>query len=333
MKPQINLSHLKSLTDDVGIIQHTKFDIPDRKNGYALDDQARALIATILLGEDKLAKIYLSFLYHSQTEDGLFYTFMDYERKFNNINSLRLNVGISDAFALSFWALTVVKKEKKGTGLDELADTMLQKTLDHLLQNDSLRILAYTILGLTELKDKERLEKACGIMVDKYWNNNATVNWRWFENKLTYANGIIPYSLIRANSILNSPEIEEIIIASSDFLEKESRIANYPAPIGSFGWYKKGGNRALFDQQCIDAAFMVMMHNALHKMTKDKKYKKLAKDWFKWFTGNNVHEMKLYEEKTGKVYDGLTYKSVNKNAGAESVIVYVLAALSMHGKL
>ena len=71
MKTQINLSHLKSLTDDVGIIQHTKFNIPDRKNGYALDDQARALIATTLLGEDKLANVYLSFLYHSQTEDGL----------------------------------------------------------------------------------------------------------------------------------------------------------------------------------------------------------------------------------------------------------------------
>jgi len=333
MKPQINLSHLKSLTDDVGIIQHTKFDIPDRKNGYALDDQARALIATILLEEDKLAHVYLSFLYHSQTDDGLFSTFMDYERRFNNINSTKSNVGISDAFALSFWALAVVQKEKKGTGLDELAGTMLEKTLNHLLQNDSLRILAYTILGLSVLKDKGRLEKACKIMIDKYWNNNATVNWRWFENRLTYANGIIIYSLICANSILKNPEIEEVIIDSSTFLEKESRIGNYPAPIGTFGWYIKGETRALFDQQCIDVAFMVMMHNALYKMTKDKKYKKLAENWFKWFTGNNVHEMNLYEEKTGKVYDGLTYKSVNKNTGAESIIVYLLAVLSMQGKL
>lgn len=333
MKTQINLSHLKSLTDDVGIIQHTKFAIPDRKNGYALDDQARALIATILLGEDKLALIYLSFLYHSQTEDGLFSTFMDYERKFSNLNSTKLNVGISDAFALSFWALSTVKKEKKGSGIDELADTMLEKSLDHLLENDSLRILAYTILGLANLKDKGRLEKACKLMIDKYWNNNATINWRWFEDRLTYANGVIPYSLICANEILKNPEIEEIIIDSSSFLEKESRIGNYPAPIGSFGWYVKGENRALFDQQCIDVAFMVLMNNALFRMTKNKKYRKLAESWFKWFTGNNVHEMNLYEEKTGKVYDGLTYKSINKNTGAESIVVYLLAVLSMQGKL
>ena len=333
MKHQINLSHLKSLTDDVGIIQHTKFDIPDRKNGYALDDQARALIATILLGENRLAHIYLSFLYHSQTEDGLFSTFMDYDRKFSNINSTKLNVGISDAFALSFWALTVVKKQKKGSSLDDLASTMLEKTLDHLLQNDSLRILAYTILGLSTLKDKGRLEKACKLIIDKYWNNNATINWRWYEDRLTYANGVVPYSLIKANEILKNPEIEEIIIDSSNFLEKESRIGNYLAPIGTFGWYIRGENKALFDQQCIDVAFMVLMNNALFQMTKDKKYKKLAEMWFKWFTGNNVHEMNLYEEKTGRVYDGLTYKSVNKNTGAESIVVYLLATLSMQGKL
>lgn len=333
MKPQTNLSHLKSLTDDVGIIQHTKFDIPDRKNGYALDDQARALIATILLGEDKLAKVYLSFLYHSQTEDGLFSTFMDYERRFNNFNSTKLNVGISDAFALSFWALTVVKREKRGTGLDELAGNMIEKILDHLLQNDSLRILAYTILGLCNLKDKGRLEKACKLIIEKYWNNNATINWRWFEDRLTYANGIVPYSLICANEILHNPEVEEIIIDSSNFLEKESRIGEYPAPIGSFGWYIKGENKALFDQQCIDVAFMVLMNNALFKVSKNRKYRKLAEMWFKWFTGNNVHEMNLYEEKTGRVYDGLTYKSINKNTGAESIVVYLLAVLSMQGKL
>jgi len=333
MKTQINLSHLKSLTDDVGIIQHTKFNIPDRKNGYALDDQARALIATTLLGEDKLANVYLSFLYHSQTEDGLFSTFMDYDRKFTNINSTKLNVGISDAYALSFWALALVKKQKNGSGLDELADTMLEKSLDHLLENDSLRILAYTILGLSILEDKGRLEKACKIVADKYWNNNATANWRWFEDKLTYANGVIPYSLIQANEVLKNPEIEEIIVDSSQFLEKNSRIGDYPAPIGSFGWYTKGKNRALFDQQCIDVAFMVLMNNALFRMTKNKKYKKLAESWFKWFTGNNVHQMNLYEEKTGKVYDGLTYKSINKNTGAESIVVYLLAYLSMQGKL
>jgi len=333
MKPQINLSHLKALTDDVGIIQHTKYDILDRKNGYALDDQARALIATILLGEEKLSRVYLSYLYHSQTEDGLFSTFMDYDRKFTNINSTKLNVGISDAFALSFWALAIVKTEKKDSGIDELADIMLEKTYNHLLENTSLRILAYTILGLSTLKDKGRLNQACKLLIDNYWNNNATKNWRWFEDRLSYANGIVPYSLICANAILKNVEIEEIIIDSSAFLEKESRIGNYPAPIGSFGWYIRGENRALFDQQCIDVAFMVLMNNALYKMTKNKKYKKYAEAWFKWFKGNNVHEMNLYNDKTGKVYDGLTYKGINKNTGAESIVVYLLAALSMQGKL
>jgi len=333
MKPSINLKHLKALTDDVGIIQHTKYDIPDRKNGYALDDQARALIAVTYLNENELAKVYLSYLYHAQTEEGLFDTFMNYDRKFTNLNSKSSDVGISDAFALSFWALTVVCKEKKSKGTDNLAKSMLNKTLKHLLASNSLRITSYTILGLTNLKDKEKLKKATDRVIKNYWDKNSTGNWKWFENNLTYANGVIPYALLMANEILNDPALKEVAIESAKFLEKNSKIGEYPAPIGCYGWYSKGKNRALFDQQCIDVAFMVMMNNALFRTTKKKKYKNLAEDWFKWFLGNNVHNIQLFDEKSGKVYDGLTYRDRNENAGAESIIVYLLAALSMQGKL
>src|SRR5271170_5215873 len=42
--PELKLNHLHRLTDDTGILQHSIFTIPNRKEGYTTDDNARALI-------------------------------------------------------------------------------------------------------------------------------------------------------------------------------------------------------------------------------------------------------------------------------------------------
>lgn len=42
--PPINLLHLRVLTDHTGILQHARYNIPDRTHGYCIDDNARALI-------------------------------------------------------------------------------------------------------------------------------------------------------------------------------------------------------------------------------------------------------------------------------------------------
>jgi len=68
--PQINLSHLRLLTDDTGVLQHAKFTVPNRAHGYCVDDNARALIvatraADLNRGDISLfglSSIYLSFL-------------------------------------------------------------------------------------------------------------------------------------------------------------------------------------------------------------------------------------------------------------------------------
>ena len=64
--PENRLDGLLDLTDETGIIQHTKFSIIDRRFGYSTDDNARALIAALryyhVFGGNeslKLAKIYL----------------------------------------------------------------------------------------------------------------------------------------------------------------------------------------------------------------------------------------------------------------------------------
>jgi len=89
--PQPKLDHLIRLTDDVGILQHAKFMVPDRHHGYCTDDNARALIA-VLMAQDiihdseritDLACTYVSFLHHAFNEStGRFRNFMGYDRSY-----------------------------------------------------------------------------------------------------------------------------------------------------------------------------------------------------------------------------------------------------------
>src|SRR3990172_6036883 len=100
-------------------------------------------------------------------------------------------------------------------------------------------------------------------------------------------------------------------------------------PIGQKGWYTKDKERSYYDQQPIDAAYMVQTLILAYKITKDEKYRKKASDAFKWFTGKNVLNQVIYNEVTGGCYDGLGENAVNLNQGAESTISYLLARLSM----
>ena len=87
--PPIKLDFLRSITDDTGIFQHSKFGTPNRLEGYTTDDNARALIAIIKHSQiegdsksDRLIDTYLSFLLHMQRADGKMHNFLSYDRSF-----------------------------------------------------------------------------------------------------------------------------------------------------------------------------------------------------------------------------------------------------------
>ena len=47
--PPLDLGHLLRMTDDVGLLQHAVASVPNYAEGYATDDNARALILTVAL--------------------------------------------------------------------------------------------------------------------------------------------------------------------------------------------------------------------------------------------------------------------------------------------
>ncbi len=325
------LRYIQNMTTELGMVQHAKLDVPDLRFGYSIDDQARALIAIwkycLLFDHVKqykgLIKIYLKFIENAAQQGKFFHNFMDQEGNFID------EEGSEDSYGRTMWALGYVAGNSKILPtLSRKAKKIFYSQLDKSVRLHYLRAKAYLLLGLGHLNEKNKVKEIADQIVKEFEENHVR-NWEWFEDGLFFANAILPYALARAYKTVKNKKYLDIAIQSFTFLNKECRYKNIPAPIGQDGWYLKNAKKALYDQQAIDAADMVMCAVALYDNTKDQKYIDIAYEWFNWFYGNNINKMNLYDYATGGCYDGITKEGVNLNEGAESVLVYLLSYLKI----
>jgi hypothetical protein len=100
-------------------------------------------------------------------------------------------------------------------------------------------------------------------------------------------------------------------------------------PVGSNGWYLKNGNKAIYDQQPIEASCMIEALIEAYQSTGAREYVKYALQCFNWYHGDNIKEVKLFDPKTSTCFDGITPKGLNMNQGAESTLSYYMAYLAL----
>lgn len=225
----------------------------------------------------------------------------------------------------------------------KLVDTSIEIVKKMNKQTDQLLYIrgwAYSLIGLSYLAhyfgDESVYYQRLIALTEKIqavWFQHTLSSdrdgWKWFENTLTYANAMLPLSLLHSYEVTNDEKTLQIALESLEFLETTCRERDIPAPIGNLGWYKKGGKPARFDQQVIEAADMVLAYGKAYEVTADNKYLKRAQEWFEWFYGHNMTGVLMVDTKTGAVYDGLMENGVNRNKGAESTICYLLAYLEL----
>lgn len=325
-----DLSHLKRLTNFQGLIQHSKLRSPDKKHGYSIDDNARALVVVYkyaMLYKDNsvlpLAHIYFDYIKRAQLTDGLFHNFAKYSGEFIDTR------GSDDSFGRTIWALGYIASNKDvDMKLASKARRLLKNAAKNIEIMKPIKTKAFMLLGYYFLKDKNMVVKLADALVDRF-NKCDDGKWRWFEEKLTYSNAILPYSLFLAYELTGEKEYLKVAEISFEFLDKTCKVKNIPAPIGQNGWYKKGEKKALYDQQVVDVADMILAANAGGKLTGKKEYFSKANQWWEWFFGNNILNISLIETTTGGCYDGITPKGTNLNQGAESIVCYLLAYLEM----
>ncbi len=334
--PVPKLDHIRTLTDDFAILQHAKYTIPDYGHGYSVNDNARGIVVmskAYRITKNKealtLLKKYLSFIFYAQRKDGLFRNFYDVARK--PLGEL----GSDDCQGRAFWALGYVI----GYGpphFGAIAKKAFDMFLPHVLKLN-LRGTAYAILGLYYYLehfpgDEEilsLLDAAAGKIL-KIYKDNSRPDWQWFEDKLGYANGVLPSALWVAFNLLGKEEYKEAAERTSEFLiDKSVRHGHLALNMHREDLYRKEKRKTDFEQRPIDASWLVELGKFAYRYTDDDKYLKLMKISFDWFLGFNDVKVSAYDRISGGCYDGLNAKGVNLNQGAESTLSAVLSLLSI----
>lgn len=339
--PDLNPRHLITLTDSVGIQQHARFTVPNPNHGYSTDDQARALIVAERAGTlrpdaadwHQLTTRYLSFLlYAYDSESSRFGNFLSFRKEWTK------PVATEDVHARTLWALGHVVAHDPDEGHRDLGMQLLEQALPISTSFSSPRACAYTILAIQVCLQRfggastfrrERQELA-GKLFDLF-KRNSSDDWPWPEDQLTYANARLPQALIEAGQWMPEPAMVECGLRALDWLDRvQTAEAGHLSPIGTDGWFKRGGSKARFDQQPIEAHTMLEACLAAYRLTGEARWLQSGRRAFDWFLGRNDLAIPVYDFQTGGCHDGLHADRLNQNQGAESTIVWLLSLISMY---
>jgi glycosyltransferase involved in cell wall biosynthesis len=348
--PELNLNHLHRMTDDTGMLQHSIFTIPNRNEGYTTDDNARALVLAVLL--EQLAKagsgrrvlipadssfLYLAFLDHAfNPATGRFRNFLGYNRRWLEGNgSLHAS---EDCHGRALWALGTVLGRSEDAGLRGAAGRLFEYSLPVAVEFNSPRAWAYTLLGIQEYlnsypgdRDAQRVRSALAQRLLRMYESVRSPGWNWFEDVLAYGNARLSQAMLLVGSECANDAMISAGLESLDWLllQQHCDIHGHFVPIGSQGFYRKGGEKARFDQQPIEAAGAVSACLAAFRVTADDRWRRQAWSAFNWFLGDNDLQLPLYDSVTGGCRDGLHPDRANQNQGAESTLSFLMALLEM----
>jgi len=336
--PPLKLDHLHHMTDETGIMQHAIFTIPNYREGYTIDDNARALMVSALLevmGNKEaldLAPRYLAFVWYSfNTETGRFRNFMDYQRHWLEEG------GSDDSHGRTLWALGTVLGRSNTPALQSMAGRVFEQALPAILNTASPRAWAFALIGIHEYLQRfagdRRANEVRGELSMRLltlYQSHRSDEWRWYEDRLTYCNAALPHALLLCGQAMPNVAMTEAGLESLSWLADLQRAgAGHFVPIGSNGFHSQGGERARFDQQPVEAQAMVSACLEAYRTTVDERWRKEARRAFEWFLGHNDLNLPIYDPLTGGCRDGLHPDRANENQGAESTLAFLQALLEL----
>lgn len=336
--PEMNLSHMKRMTTDFGMIQFSKINQPDIDSGYTVDDNARALYSCSihyhLTGDEKdiyYLRIFLNFIKHCQQEGGNFLNYVNKERLFTQQNFVE---NLDDCQGRTLYALSYLLMLKQIIPSDIISDAeeMIRKALPKVENINSPRAIAHAIRALYYLdrsgfiKDHSLLIVLANKLLYLY-RYEAERDWQWFESYLTYSNSILPEAMLYAWMVTEKMIYKDVAISSLEFLLSITFKENEFAGISNKGWHVKGFGSEAFGEQSVDAADTIHTLSVFFDALNDEEYFRKMEICFDWFLGRNRLHQIIYNPCTGGCFDGLEENQVNLNEGAESSLSYFLSRL------
>ena len=336
---QFCLDHLRKMTDDTGILQHSTYSIPNRFEGYCTDDNARLAIlgARLMPHSDDpglaldLQHKGLSFLHHAFNEsNGRMRNFLTYSRTWNE------EVGSEDSHGRAIWALGVLLDESTHANIRAVAKDLFIKALPASETFLSNRGMAFTILGLDRALATEYSNEwlsavtVLGNRLFDAYKSSSSPEWQWFEDIVCYDNARLPQALISAGCVLENDQMIAAGKVALGWLNGiQSSNLDCFMPIGSNGFYPRGGTRAIYDQQPLESAATIEACCEVYRLTGESAWRDETWKAYRWFLGGNIEAKSLIDSENGGCKDGLMEGGVNQNQGAESTIAFITSCLNM----
>jgi glycosyltransferase involved in cell wall biosynthesis len=341
--PELKIDHLLRLTDDTGLLQHAVWRVPNYNEGYTTDDNARALIVSIMLKSlgkhdghkiDHLIDRYLAFIVHAfNRHTGRFRNFMSFDRRWLE------EVGSEESHCRALWSLGVlVNRTTSEQGLVNMASHLFLDALPTVRDFASPRAWAFAIIGIHEFLNHYTANSAAEDLRDlltqrlvKLFSDHSTKDWPWFEDELTWFNARLPQALLLCGNSMSQPRMKEIAFSSLRWLlELQRAEKGHFRALGNERFYRRGdGNIPRFDQQPIEAAAMISACIAAYHSDNDKIWLSEALRIFLWFMGDNDLGLALYDSHSGGCRDALHPDRINENQGAESTLAFLLSLLEL----
>lgn len=342
--PPPYLDHIDRMTDEFGMLQFSKHDIPDPAFGYTLDDNARALIATCMYSTElksssfvnSLVRKYINFIRYCQTPSGRFLNYVDIDGEFNKMNE---EVNLEDANGRAVWALGYALAAHRTLPFDAVQDilSMFRQCFSWMESLSSPRAMAFTIKGLFYFlsykpggKAAEILQQLAEKLYDHY-KDEADDTWHWYESYLTYGNAVLPEAMMMAYQVTGIPEYRTTAENTLAFLCSKTFTDSHMKVISNKTWYHRNTTEASEDggEQSIEVAYTMLALNTFYNTTKNNSYLEKMRLAFSWYLGNNHLKQLVYNPLTYGCYDGLEKNNINQNQGAESTVCYLIARLLM----
>jgi glycosyltransferase involved in cell wall biosynthesis len=338
--PDLRLDHLSRMTDSTGLFQHAIFTVPNFSEGYCTDDNARAFILAVLLDEMEeepetvrtLATTYAAFLHHAfNPERKRFHNHLSFDRRWLD------EQGSEDSHGRALWALGLGVGRSPYRSFQVMSGQIFSQALPAVAEFKSPRAWAFSLLGIHEYLQRlngdrfaHQMRESLTTRLMELFDRTTQTDWPWFEDVLSYDNAKLAHALIVSGRATGqAPVFARGLEALRWLVEVQTAESGDFRTIGSNGFYPRGGLRANFDQQPIEAHSMVSACLEAYRATSDAWWYEQAQRAFDWFLGWNDLGLELYSPTTGGCRDALHVDRVNQNQGAESTLAFLMSLAEM----
>ena len=314
--------HLVAISDHVGTFEHADHAEPRRGHGYCTDDMARVLVVVAREPHPsqsvaELGRTAFRFVADAQSAVG----------RVRNRRSARGRWegrhGVEDCWGRSLWAFGTAARLAAEPSMRQSALSCFGRGVEQ--RSPWPRAMAFAALGAANVLAIDPSHRGARSVlvdaVDTIGPLGSDPGWPWPEPRLSYANAVLPETLLAAGHLLARPDVVADGLRLLRWLLDRETVDGHlsPTPVGGAA----RDDSPAFDQQPIEVAAMADACARAEVVTRDADWRRGIDLAVRWFAGDNDAHAVMWNPHTGGGYDGLQTSGPNLNQGAESTIALI----------